>query len=905
MPMPVLATKLYIPSPQPKVLLRSRLIERLQSGLTSGHKLILISAPAGFGKTTLISEWIAYCERLVAWLSLDEGDSDLTRFLTYFIAALQTLVAGIGDDLLGALQSPQLPSTEPLLTALINEIAATSGSFILVLDDYRTVESEVVDRVVTFLVDHLPPLLHLVISSRVDPPIPLARLRVRRQLTELRAADLRFTPIEAFEFLNHMMELGLSAEDLEALENRTEGWIAGLQLAALSLQGNQDAHAFIQSFTGTHHFVLDYLLEEVLQKQPESTQAFLLRTSILNRLCASLCDALLSDAAISSQEILEYLARTNLFINSLDDERRWYRYHQLFGDLLRQRMGQYLRPEEIAAYHIRASEWYEKNGDESEAFRHAITAGNFSRAAGLAESAWRGMNESFQSAAWLGWIRQLPENVIRTRPVLCTQIGWAFMDAGNVDASESRLRDAERCMAGPSEEMVVVEETQFRALPARIAFARAYNAMVVGDLSATVKYGQQAFSLAPEEDPFIRAQARAFLATAYWAKGELETASNAMRDWMENSQKSGNFIFSIASATGLADILIAQGRLEEAVRTYQQSLQVASEHGKEAQRITAHHHLGLAILYHEMGNDAAAAQYVQRALELGPQTTLVDWQYRKCLAQARLKESEGDLDTALELLDEARRLYVKTPIPDTRPVEALKARIYLKQGRLSKAWAWVHKQGLAVDGETSYLREFEHITLARTLIAEYQANREERFFLDALRLLERLLAAAEEMKRMGSVLEILITQALAYNAQGNIHQALTPLRRALALAEPEGYSRLFIDEGKAMARLLYETLSEDFEPAYIRRLLAGFPNVEQEKTAPSKGQADLIEALSDRELEVLRLIAEGLSNQEIAEKLYLSLHTVKIHARNIYGKLDVNSRTQAVARGKTLGILNP
>lgn len=905
MPMPVLATKLYIPSPQPKVLLRSRLIERLQSGLSSGHKLILISAPAGFGKTTLMSEWIANSERPVAWLSLDEGDSDLTRFLTYFIAALQTLVAGIGNDLLGALQSLQPLSAELLLTDLINEIAATSGSFILVLDDYHTVESEAVDRVVAFLVDHLPPQLHLVISSRVDPPLPLARPRTRRQLTELRATDLRFTPSEAFEFLNHMMELGLSAGDLEALENRTEGWIAGLQLAALSLQGNQDAHAFIQSFTGTHHFVLDYLLEEVLQKQPESTQAFLLRTSILNRLCASLCDALMSDAAISSQEILEYLARTNLFINSLDDERRWYRYHQLFGDLLRQRLGQNLRPEEIAVYHIRACQWYEKNGDESEAFRHAIAAGNFSWAAGLAESAWRGMNESFQSAAWLGWIKQLPESVIRTRPVLCTQIGWAFMDAGNVDASESRLRDAERCMAGPSEEMVVVEETQFRALPARIAFARAYNAMVVGDLSATVKYAQQAFSLAPEEDPFIRAQARAFLGTAYWAKGELEAASNAMRDWMENSQKAGNFIFSIASATGLADILIALGRLEEADRTYQQSLQIASEHGREAQRITAHHHLGLAMLHHEMGNDAAAAQYVQRALELGPQTTLVDWQYRKCLAQARLKESDGDLDTALELLDEARRLYVKTPIPDTRPVEALKARIYIKQGRLSKAWAWVHEQGLAVDGETSYLLEFEQITLARTLIAEYQANREERFLLDAFRLLERLLAAAEEVKRMGSVLEILITQALAYNAQGNIHQALTPLKRALALAEPEGYFRLFIDEGKAMARLLYETLSEDVEPAYIRRLLAGFPNVVQEKTSLSKGQADLIEPLSDRELEVLRLIAGGLSNQEIAEKLYLSLHTVKIHARNIYSKLDVNSRTQAVARGKTLGILNP
>lgn len=866
--------------------------------------MTIISAPAGFGKTTLVSAWVAVCKRPVAWLSLDEGDNDLKRFLVYLVAALQTITAEIGSGVLGALQSPRLPPIESLMTTLLNELDVIADDFILVLDDYHLLDSKSVDRALTFLVEHMPQQMHLVIASREDPPLPLARLRARDRLTELRASDLRFTPAEAADFLNRVMGLNLSPGEIAALEARTEGWIAGLQLAALSLQGHSDATGFIQSFSGAHHFVLDYLLEEVLHQQPEPIQAFLLRTSILNSLCGPLCDAVVLDPSASGQKILESLERANLFIVPLDQERRWYRYHHLFGDLLRQRLGQSLAPEEIAQHHIHASEWYEQNGDAAEAFHHAITARDFDRAARLTEMAWEAMSESFQSAAWLGWVKQLPEELIRTRPVLCTQIAWAFMDRSEVDPSESRLRDAERCLKGPADGMIIVEEEQFRSLPARIAFARAYNAQTRGDLSATVKYAEQAIELAPGENHFIRAQAAAILGATHWASGDLDAAGRSMSDWIDRSQKSGNFIFAIASASGKADILTAQGHLREALRTYQQALQLASRHERDAQRIIAHHHLGLAMLYHEMGNDETAASHLQRSLELGEKSTLLDWPYRRCLAQARLKESQGDLPAARDLLDEAKGLYVKTLIPDTHPVDALKARLHLKQGQLSKAQEWARELGLSIGDELSYLHEFEHITLARVLLAEYGSNREEHSLINALTLLERLLKAAEAQKRMGSMLEILVVQALAYQAQGDIPRALVSLERALTLAEPEGYIRFFINEGLPMAALLREAAKHSIALNYVRQLQAAFGKTESATGGRDKQSVTqpLIDSLSERELEVLRLLRTELDGPEIARQLQVSLNTMRTHTKNIYNKLGVNTRRAAIRRAEELDL---
>ena len=426
-------------------------------------------------------------------------------------------------------------------------------------------------------------------------------------------------------------------------------------------------------------------------------------------MCGPLCDAVLGSPSASGQNILEYLEHANLFIVPLDNERRWYRYHHLFGDLLRQRLG---KPKEFTEFNLRASQWYEENGDLDAAFHHAIAAVDFIRAAGLAEAAWQGMDDRFQTAAWLSWVKKLPEDVIYLRPVLCTQIGLSFMDAGNPEASESRLQDAERWLNGSSDGMVVVDKAQLQPLPAMIAMARSYNAQVQGNLSDTVKYAELALQLIPEEDFFRRAQATIMLEFTHWASGNLESALSAMRDWMNSMQKMGNFTFVVATAFAVADIQVEQGHLREAEKTYQEYLQLAAEHGKEAQQITAHHHLGLAMLHFEMGEDASAVELMQKAQELGGQTTLVDWLYRWHRAQARLKESGGDLDSALVELDEARRLYVKNPIPDIRPIEALKAKVYLKQGRLDLAQDWVHKRGLLVDDEINYLNEFEHLTLA-------------------------------------------------------------------------------------------------------------------------------------------------------------------------------------------------
>ena len=913
MPEPLLLTKLFIPPARPDHVLRSRLIEQLSGARHCTPGVTLISAPAGFGKTTLASEWLAGSQKPVAWLSLDEGDNDLPRFLMYLIAALQTIQANIGSGALAALRALQTQPTfsEPVLTTLLNEIATLPGPFILVLDDTHVIDAQPVGQALAFLVEHLPRQIHLVIITREDPHLPLARLRARGQLNELRAADLRFTPSEAAEYLNRMMGLNLTDADIAALEDRTEGWIAGLQLAALSMQPRQDTASFIQSFTGSHRFVLDYLIEEVLQRQTAEVQAFLLRTSILERLCGQLCDEVLQSPAGTSQKILEHLEHANLFIVPLDNERRWYRYHQLFGDLLRQILGQSLTNTEISKLHLRASHWYETSGDGDESFRHAYAAGDLGRAARLSELAFQGMDNRFQTAAWLSRAKKLPKEIVQIRPVLSTQMAQAFMDAGEPVASEEYMQDAERCLSSPSSEIVVTDAAQLESLPAMIAMTRAYNAQVQGDLSATVKYTELALSLIPEGDLFRRAQATITLEVTHWTLGDLEAARSALVSFMNSMQKAGKYAFTVASAFALADILVAQGRLREAIATYQHSLRLAAEHGPEAQRITAHHYLGLALLQHEMGDDAGAVLNLQKAEEMGPQTTLVDWSYRWHLAQARFKETAGDLEAALVQLDEARRSYVLTPIPDARPIEALKASVYLKQGRLAKAQAWVRERGLSVDDEISYLGEFEHLILARVLMSKSHNRQDRRTLAQSIGLLDRLLNAAEAQRRTASVIEILLVQALTYQAQGNLPQSLSSLERALTLAEPEGYVRIFVDEGIQIYKLLvdlramFEKQSSDRSHpllVYGERLLFALQPTQVKSPVAHPQKVDLIEPLSEREMEVLKLLRTELSGPEIAEQLIISPNTFRTHTKNIFSKLGVNNRRAAVSRAEELNL---
>jgi LuxR family maltose regulon positive regulatory protein len=916
----ILATKLYIPPPRSKIVLRPRLIERLNDGLSSGCKLTLISASAGFGKTTLVSEWVAGCGRPVAWLSLDEGDNQAAGFLAYLVAALQTLAlskaegiaANIGKGVLAILQSPQPPPIESILTALINEITSLPDNFILVLDDYHIVDSKPVDEALTFLIEHLPHRMHLVIATREDPHLPLARLRARGQLTELRAANLRFTPAEATGFLNQLMGLNLSAEDIAALDKRTEGWIAGLQLAALSMQGRSDTAGFIQAFTGSHRFVLDYLVEEVLQRQPEQIRSFLLQTAILDRLFAALCNAVTERE--DGKETLAALERSNLFVIPLDDQRQWYRYHHLFAEVLRARLME-AQPGQVSSLHQRASAWYEQNGMRSDAIRHALAAQDFEDAAGLIELAWPAAEAgSIQPAAWLGWVKRLPDELVHTRPVLSVWYAYALLGIGNMEAAQTRLNDAERWLEPadtmkaqletPSVEMVVADQEQFKSLPATIAVGRAYIAQTLGNIPDTVRYASRVLELT-EADPFRHSQASMLLGMTHWASGDLEAAGRVFADYTMKLRAAGNLPEAISTTVVLADIRLALGRLHEAINTLEQLLQFVMDQGEPIPPNAADLHRELSKLHLEQGNLEAAAQQLQRGRELGEKAQLPVLRYRLCIDQARLKTAQGDLEGALALLEEAERLYIRSPLPDFCPISAMKARIWVAQGKLTKALEWVRAQGISVDDAPGYLREFEHVTLARVLIARYKSDRETGAIHAATGLLERLLQAAEAGKRMGSVIEILVLQALAHQAQGNITPALVSLERALTLAVPEGCIRIFVDEGEPMAQLLSEAAARGIMPDYISKLLAAF----QAEAQTSKDIPDLplaqpmIEPLSQRELKVLQLVAQGLSNREISERLFLALSTVKGYNQKIFDKLQVQSRTEAIARARELGLL--
>lgn len=911
MPAPLLDTKLYIPRPREGLVTRPRLRECLDRGAAA--KVMLVSAPAGFGKTTLLTEWLANGpaaptdQRSAAWLSLDRGDNDPASFWTYVIAALRTAAPEVGASELALLASPQLPAIHRVLTTLLNDLSATESDIVLVLDDYHVIDAREVHDAMAFLLDHLPPQLHLVLASRADPAVPLARLRAGGELVEIRADELRFTPDEASAYLNGAMGLHLASQDVVALEERTEGWIAALQLAALSMQGRDDVTGFIAGFTGDDRYIVDYLAEEVLERQPEQVRDFLLRTSVLGRLSGALCDAVTAEGG--GKAMLEALDRGNLFVVPLDDRRQWYRYHHLFADVLRARLADET-PDLVPGLHRRASDWCAENGALSEAIRHAMAGRHFERAAELVELAMPSMLRDRQEGTLRGWLELLSDELLLARPVLSNGFAGALLSTGEVEGVERHLQDAERWLDPVSDEyegtespeiqMVVADEEEFRRLPAGIALHRAGLALVLGDLPTTVTHAQRALQLFEEPDDVGRGAAAALLGLASWARGDLEAAHEAYADCAARMQRAGHLSDVLGCSITLADLRITQGRLRDAKRTYEQALRLAPEQRGPVLRGTADMYVGMSALHRERNELDAARQFLTRSEELGEHAGLPQNRYRWRVAMARIREAEGDLGGALDLLDEAEHLYEGDFSPNVRPVPALRARTWILQGRIDDALGWARDQRLSVEDDLSYLREYEHVTLARALLARYEAERTERTLDDVAELLGRLLRTGEAGHRTGSVIEILVLQALAHRMRGDVPAALEPLERALTLAEPEGYVRIFVDEGAPMASLLEAAVQRGIARDYARRLLTAL-NGTEDRTSPRRG---LIEPLSQRELDVMRLLGSDLGGPEIARELVVSLHTVRTHTRNIYAKLGVNNRRAAVRRAEELKLMS-
>lgn len=902
-----------MPLPPPAVVARPRLMERLHAGLHG--KLTLLSAPAGFGKTTLVSTCLQNAHCPVSWLSLDEQDNDLVRFLTYVMAALQRIDAKIGQNLQTILQAPQLSTIEPLMTSLINDLAALDGSFVLVLDDYHLITLSAIHDAVTFLLKYQPPQMHLILISRREPPLRLSRLRVGREVTEIGALDLRFTRAETSVFFKQTMGLHLTTEAIRVLETRTEGWIAGLQLAALSIERlcAADRDQFITTFAGDHRYVLDYLMEEVLLLQPAHLQAFLLQTSILNRLNGPLCDALLGDGKSgSAQKMLQQLERNNLFLIALDNQRGWYRYHHLFRDLLRhqllsspsalQKLGQQV---DVRTLHRRASAWYQQNGLLEEAIGHSLAAQEFDQVAHLIEQTVDELSSRGEFTTLLGWLAALPDDVIRTRPDISVRYAWMLMITHQIEAAERCVRDAERAAEGQFASHI---QLQIRAVRAHLARSRHEVANAI-DLSQQVL--SELSQLPSDTHQTLRLGMVHNLAYAYLMAGEVLKAKERFLQVLTLSQQANNHSSSLGALAGLAQVQIWQGKLQQAANIYRRALEFGQKMAQKSGQpspLAALAHFGLGELLREWNKLDESATHLAQAIELAEQWQLGAIGREAYIAQARLKQAQSDLPAALASLQQAEQLELASFEPIIKrqgdPIAACRAQLMLaersspasqvaeQQEALHSVLQWAQARGLRADDPVDFADESEYLVLTRLLIVQNKP-------LQALPLLARLLSAAETNERTGRVIEIVILQALAHHALGESKQAQLTLKRALSLAEPHGYVRLFVDEGISMLNLLRKAatagLTGDYLD-YINKLLAAF-----DLHAPRK-QA-LIDPLTERERQTLRHLATKLTIAEIASQMVVAPSTIRTYNKRIYSKLNVHSRAEAVYRAQELGLL--
>lgn len=900
---PILTAKIRVPHVRATVISRPRLLTRLDMGLS--RTLTLLSAPAGCGKTTLLVDWLRHTARPVAWLTLDAGDNDPYSWLRYLIAALQSMIPGVGDTVLTLLHLPQPPSYETLVATLMNELAALHAESILVLDDYHLLQSPVVHQAVAFMLKHPPAPLHLVIATREDPPLPLAQMRAQGALHELRTDDLRFTPEEAALFLRDVMGLKLDPQHVALLEARTEGWIAGVQLAALSLRGQSDGAERLLSLTGSQRYIADYLVQEVLQQQSAAIQQFLLYTAILDRMCGSLCAALLNQEPGVSQQLLEELERANLFVIALDDQRQWYRYHHLFRDVLR-RLLQQTHAEHLPELHRRAALWYHRHSLMVEAVGHALAATDFALAASLIEASAETLLMRSEIVTLLTWLTALPTDLVQARPRLSLYSACAFLFSGRIEAVERHLNHVEQTLHHSH----TLDAAQQTRLQGEVAALRAFMMMLQFDATQTINLARHAIQSLPASS-FLYGITIWTLGAAYMSQGDLRAASQTFAQVVASSQASHNSMMTLIALCQLAEVYIWQGQLRQAETLYRQALRIVSTHSTVPVPASSMAYVGLSVILREWNDLPGALEMLHKGLALCQQWGELGL-FDTYASLARVQQARRDWDATLDALQHLKELVyrLKLPLQTMALVNAYEIRFWLDRGDLAAARRVAEEMISAEAIWIAQLREIVRLTRIRLQLALMQNEPSTIAIEPILAELHDLRSTASDAERMSSVIECYMLEALAFHCQQNEEPALAALEQALILAQPEGYIRLFIDEGAPMAHLLERYRpTEDTLVKYRNTLLAAFPAADLLPAASSPVDPELpdpdalFEALSEREFEVLRLVADGLSNREIAERLVVSMGTIKTHIRNIYGKLGVNSRTRALARARTLGLL--
>jgi LuxR family maltose regulon positive regulatory protein len=886
---PLLTTKFYIPPLRAGLVPRPRLIERMTAGFNG--KLTLISAPAGYGKTTLLSSWIARVDRPAAWLSLDEDDNDIARFLDYLIAAFQTIMPEFGGTIPTLQSRSGPPPVNILLASLINEVSNIPKDILLVLDDYHVIKTEGVHQVVIFMLDNLPPNLHIAVASRTDPPLRVARLRARGDLCEIRAKDIRFTRAEAAEFLNRSMGLGLYPADVKTLTDVTEGWIAGLQLAAISLQAHHDKRAFVRAFAGHDRYIADYLLDEAIHRQPEHVQTFLLQTSILDRLSAPLCDAI--TGRNDSRRILTELERANLFLVSLDTQRNWYRYHHLFADLLRSRF-HHTQADAVLDLHKKASIWYQSNGLYPDALNHALAANKVDRIVELTEEMAVYKMDFGELNALLAWLDSVPGTTVRRYPWLLVARAWALFSTGNYEAVEANLDEIEN---------IQIEEISSNELSTRIqghvAAIRSYLAELREDAFPAIQQAEDALGLLPDKD----IQLRSFVAIR-WANclvwlGDFDKAIPAYLEAGEASKRVGDGQLAITALSEMAVVQMITGGLRQAVESitdvhnYAEMLVQRGGRRLPAMGILYRH---MSLIKREQNELSEASYYAEEAVKICQQWGEKEALVFGLLSLARVQFALGEEGKVDETFHQIMQIAAQISHQAVEQFQNWALHYQLLRGKTENAEIWLQDHGLAVDDEFGYDRHLDYQNFARLLYAKGD-------YAQALEAVNALLKVTTEVGAAMYTIRYGVLQAILLHKLKKTGEAVIAMGRALSLAHAEGYVRSILDEGEPVAQLLYQAAEVGVHPEYCQRLLDEFLKHTPLTVSAFEGPGDLVEPLSVREIEVLQYISQGLTNQEIAQELILSLYTVKSHARNIYSKLGVKNRTEAVARARLLGLL--